>query len=207
MNNTATANDAMSVSALEYVRALELPSREAVLRRDPSVQQFWLSNRHVLADAWREWEEEKQDSLFKPDDSLLDAQLHTAVETAWQDPTKESAVQDLWHEVSEGVYMCQLFDPERLAELRGYLDEIADAQIPTRPPYGIVLNRYGAMLDPRSEGYLAAPGFQALYRELMDKYMRPSARLLFPEVMGYDTQTFGFSIQYQVGLDLSLIHI
>ena len=60
------------------------------------------------------------------------------------------------------------------------------------------------MLDPRSEGYLAAPGFQALYRELMDKYTRPIARLLFPEVMGCDTQTFGFSIQYQAGLDTSL---
>lgn len=203
MNNTATVNDAMSLSALEYARALELPTRDAVLRRDPSVQQFWLSNRHVLADAWREWEEE-QDSRYKPDASLVDAQLRKAVAQAWADPTKESAVQDLWQEVSDGVYMCQFFDPERLSELRAYLDDIADAKIPTRPPYGIVLNRYGAMLDPRSEGYLAAPGFQTLYRELMDKYMRPIARLLFPEVMGHDTQTFGFSIQYQAGLDTSL---
>ena len=58
MNNTAIANDAMSLSALEYARALDLPSRDAVQRRDQSVQQFWLSNRHVLADAWREWEAE-----------------------------------------------------------------------------------------------------------------------------------------------------
>ena len=34
--------------------------------------------------------------------------------------------------------------------------------------------------------------------------MRPVARLLFPEIAGYDTQTFGFSIQYQPGIDTSL---
>ena len=34
--------------------------------------------------------------------------------------------------------------------------------------------------------------------------MRPISRLLFPEVMGYDQQTFGFSIQYQPGMDTSL---
>lgn len=60
------------------------------------------------------------------------------------------------------------------------------------------------MLDKRSEGFLAAPSFQAFYRELLDSYMRPIARMLFPEVMGYDSQTFGFSIHWQAGMDTSL---
>ena len=60
------------------------------------------------------------------------------------------------------------------------------------------------MLDPRSEGYLAAPGFQGFYREMMDAYMRPVSRLLFPDVVGYDTQTFGFSIRWQASKDTSL---
>jgi len=34
--------------------------------------------------------------------------------------------------------------------------------------------------------------------------MRPIARLLFPEIVSYDTQTFGFSIQYEPGIDTSL---
>lgn len=34
--------------------------------------------------------------------------------------------------------------------------------------------------------------------------MRPISRLLFPEVMGYDTQSFGFSIQYQPSKDTSI---
>lgn len=157
-----------------------------------------------MSNAWAEWEESQNGDLFIPDDSLLDSKLRNAVKQAWEDPTKELAVQDLWEEVAPSVFQCQFFDPERLADLRNYLENIADAGIPLRPPYGIVLNRRGAMLDPRSEGYLAAPSFQAFYNELVDKYMRPIARLLFPEVMGYDTQTFGFSIQYQAGMDTSL---
>ena len=204
MTSTTTIQDSAPLSPLQHVRALELPSRQAVLHRSPSVQHFWDSNRALLVDGWKEWEAERGDQCFIPDDTLLDAKLRKAVMQAWQDPTQESAVKDLWQEVSTDVFMCQFFDPERLAELRTYLEEIANAQIPTRPPYGIVLNRFGAMLDPRSEGYLAAPSFQTFYRELMDTYMRPISRLLFPEVMGFDSQTFGFSIQYEPDMDTSL---
>ena len=38
----------------------------------------------------------------------------------------------------------------------------------------------------------------------MERYMRPISRLLFPDVVGYDTQTFGFSIQWQPETDASL---
>ena len=34
--------------------------------------------------------------------------------------------------------------------------------------------------------------------------MRPIARLLFPEIVGYDTQTFGFSIHYKPNTDTSI---
>lgn len=202
--NTTTAVNNTSLNQLERARALTLPSRDEMLVRAPSVQQFWNENRELLSKAWAEWENSNKDHLLTPDESLLDEKLRHAVTQAWEDPSKESAVSDLIQEVSPDVFQFQLFDPERLSEFRDYLDEIADAQIPMRPPYGIALNRGGAMLDPRSEGYLAAPGFQAFYRELIDKYMRPIARLLFPEIMGYDTQTFGFSIQYQAGVDTSL---
>ena len=38
----------------------------------------------------------------------------------------------------------------------------------------------------------------------MAQQMRPLARLLFPEVNGFDGQTFGISIQYQPGVDTVL---
>ncbi|MEO0443079.1 MAG: 2OG-Fe(II) oxygenase [Pseudomonadota bacterium] len=201
---TSTLNHLTHLSPLQHARALKLPSPAAMLSRSPCVQQFWDNNKHLLADAWIEWQENEKHRLFTPSDSLLDCTLRDAVMQAWEDPTKELAVQNLWEQVSTDVFQCQFFDPQRLVDLRKYLDKVANAQIPLRPPYGIALNRRGAMLDQRSEGFLAAPDFQTFYRELMDKYMRPISRLLFPEVMGYDNQTFGFSIHYQPGMDTSL---
>lgn len=192
------------LNALQQAKALELPSREAMLSRSPSVAKFWDENRYLLSDAWAEWEKGEADKLFPLDESLLDAKLRAAVEQAWESPETELTVKALLEEVSPDVFQFQLFDPARLVDLRHYLDAVANANIPLRPPYGIALNRGGAMLDKRSEGFLAAPSFQSLYQQLLDHYMRPIARLLFPEILGYDTQTFGFSIRYEAGVDTSL---
>lgn len=191
----------MTQSALERARAVERPTREAMLQRAPQVAQFWNDNQELFKHAWKEWEQANQTAL---DASVHDDRLRAAVEGAWKDPATEGEVKKLWEEVFPGVYKTQFFDPERLFVLRSYLDSVADAGIPLRPPYGISLNRGGAMLDPRSEGHLGASAFQTFYRDLMNTYMRPISRLLFPDVMGYDTQTFGFSIQWQADNDTSL---
>ena len=195
----------MSATQLQLARALALPSREAMLNREHSVQYFWYNNDQLLTQAWKEWEETEVDTTtFTLDDSLLDKNLREAVNAAWQDPSKEYLVKSLLEEVATDVYQFQFFDPERLAVLRGYLEKVWNANIPMRPPYGIVLNRRGAMLDKRSEGYLAAPSFQAFYNQVLNTYMRPISRLLFPEIIGYDTQTFGFSIYYDPSTDASI---
>ncbi len=193
-----------TTNRLEDARALELPDRESMLRRDASVQRFWIDNRQLLADAWAGWEAADGSPQVTLDDSLLDPELRAAVTQAWADPSTEHSVLDLLHEAAPGVFSFQFLDPERIAELRDYLEAVWDAGIPTRPPYGIVLNRRGAMLDPKSEGFLGAPTFQAFYRMVMDTYMRPIARLLFPDIVGLDTQTFGFSIHYQPDTDTSI---
>lgn len=194
----------MSTTALDRARTVTRPTRQAMLERHPSVQAFWTQNESVFADAWREWDHTNRDSKIALDRSLYAPKLRVAIEQSWAQPDQEARVRDLWTEVFPGVYKAQFFDPERLQDLRAYLERVAAADIPLRPPYGIVLNRGGAMLDPRSEGYLAAPTFQAFYQDLMDHYMRPISRLLFPDVFGYDTQTFGFSIQWQAGKDTTL---
>ncbi len=193
----------MALQSLTNARAIERPTREAMLQRAPSVQNFWDSNTKLFEQAWAEWETDT-DRASVLDSSLYDAKLRIAVEQAWDDPSKEGDVKSLWKEVFPGVYETQFFDPEKLSVLREYMAAAVDADIPVRPPYGISLNRGGAMLDPRSQGYLAAPNFQTFYRDLMDRYMRPISRLLFPDIMGYDTQTFGFSIQWQADADTSL---
>lgn len=191
-------------SALQQARALALPSRNEMLKRAPTVQRFWDSNRVLLENAWQEWDELNKQLADWVTESLISEPLRNAVALAWENPAREQAVANLWEEVLPGVYQAQLFDVEKLHLLRAYLDGVADAGIPLRPPYGIALNRNGGMLDARSEGYLAAPAFQEFYNLIMDKYMRPISRMLFPEIMGFDTQTFGFSIQYQEGMDTSL---
>jgi len=192
----------MDRTSLEAARAIARPTRDAMLQRDISVHHFWHQNRELFQNAWAEWEHSGNGHGLNA--SLYDPTLRAAVDQAWADPTKETAVKDLWKEVFPGVYEAQFFDPAKLSILRDYMAKVADAGIPLRPPYGISLNRGGAMLDSRSEGYLAAPSFQDFYRELMDSYMRPISRLLFADVMGYDTQTFGFSIQWQADADTSL---
>lgn len=192
-----------NTNALAAARALSLPTREASLKREASVSQFWKSNRNLLEEAWPEWEMENKDNLLVPDETLLDPRLRQAVNEAWGNPEKENAVADLWEEIIPGVYTAQFFDLERLVEFRTYLEAVVNSQIPKRAPYGIQLNRYGMMLDPRSEGHLAAPNFQAFYNDIMDRYMRPIARLLLG-TYGYDNQTFGFSIQYNPDKDKDL---
>lgn len=190
-------------NALEQARALTQPSREASLKRDLSVSQFWNSNRKLLEEAWAAWEIENKDNLLIPDETLLDPRLRKAINEAWENPEKENAVADLWEEIIPGVYSAQFFDLERLAEFRKYLEAVVNSKITKRAPYGIQLNRYGMMLDSRSEGHLAAPNFQTFYNDIMDRYIRPVSRLLL-DTYGYDNQTFGFSIQYNPDKDKDL---
>ncbi len=201
-STTTTANT--TSGQLQRARELEMPDRQSMLQRDASVRHFWHQHRELLTGAWAEWDRTTNGAVSVLDASLIDERLRTAVTQAWEDPTKESSVRELLTEVSPRVFAFQFFDPERLVVLRSYLEDVWDAGIPLRPPYGIVLNRRGAMLDPRSEGHLAAPTFQTFYRELLDTYMRPISRLLFPEVMGYDSQGFGFSIHYRPSTDTSI---
>lgn len=149
------------------------PTREASLNREPSVSQFWNNNRKLLEEAWAICEMENKDNLLIPDASLLDPKLREAIYEAWENPEKENAVADLWEEIIPGVYVAQFFDVERLAEFRKYIEDAVNSKIPKRAPYGIQLNRYGMMLDERSEGHLAAPSFQAFYNDIMNRYMRP----------------------------------
>ncbi|AXO79221.1 2OG-Fe(II) oxygenase [Olleya aquimaris] len=193
----------INTNALEQARALTQPTREASLNREPSVSQFWNNNRKLLEEAWATWEMENKDNILIPNESLLDPKLRKAINDAWENPEKENAVADLWEEIIPGVYVTQFFDVERLAEFRKYLEDAVNSKIPKRAPYGIQLNRYGMMLDERSEGHLAAPSFQAFYNDMMDRFMRPIARLLLG-TYGYDNQTFGFSIQYNPDKDKDL---
>ncbi|KAB0285415.1 2OG-Fe(II) oxygenase [Vibrio fortis] len=192
----------MTLNQLQQARDVQRPTRDSMLKRSPEVHAFWNSNRALFENAWSEWE--KSQDLAPLTELLIDHKLRDAINNSWADPAKENLVKELISEVAPGVFKFQFFDIDSIKELRNYFSSAASANIPLRPPYGIALNRGGAMLDARSEGFLAAPSFQTFYREILDKYMRPIARLLFPEIVGYDAQTFGFSIRYEPNTDTSL---
>ena len=54
----------MAMTSLEQVRAIARPSREAMLARDISVQQFWAQNTALFEQAWAEWVERQTDADF-----------------------------------------------------------------------------------------------------------------------------------------------
>ncbi|MEM1009862.1 MAG: 2OG-Fe(II) oxygenase [Myxococcota bacterium] len=122
---------------------------------------------------------------------------------------QELVLKEIFEEVAPGVYSVQLLDLSKVWIIREWFDAAAESGIPIRPPYGIVLNRKGFMVDPRSVGYWAAPDFQHFYKDvLIDSYVRPMSRLFFPDsiVATDDSESFAFSIQYQVGGDESIRH-
>ena len=45
----------MFANQLQLARALELPTRQAMLYREPAVQHFWNSNTDLITNAWSEW--------------------------------------------------------------------------------------------------------------------------------------------------------
>lgn len=186
--------------ALHLARQLSLPDRQATLRRDGAVHKFWNEHRTLLEQAWKEWDETPESKTLPAlDESVIHPDLRSAFHAAWENPSEdaESKIRNLWEEVHPGVYKCQFLDPDRIADLRAYF--MVESGIPVRAPYGIVHNRNGCMLDPRSEGYLALPAFQKFYREvLIDTYVRPLAYLFFGDYIQKQdaSESFGFSIHY-----------
>lgn len=199
--NASSFSAASRGGALEKARNLQLPSREETLMRSPSVYQFWDTHDKILEEAWKEWQQTEEAKTLPPlDASIIHPKLRQAVDQAWKDPTQEIHLKDVWEEVAPGVYAVQFFDMEKIHIIQSWMEAAAKSGIPTRPPYGIVLNRKGFMLDPRSVGYLAAPAFQSFYQDvLVNHYIRPLGRLFFPESIQSkdDSASFGFSIEYQ----------
>lgn len=104
MTYSTAIQHSIEADALTQARNLTLPSREAMLNRDVSVQAFWDNNRQLLKDAWLEWDKNETMGLKLPDESLLDSNLRNAVQQAWTNPENETLLIDLLHEVSQGCF-------------------------------------------------------------------------------------------------------
>ncbi|MEF1228193.1 2OG-Fe(II) oxygenase, partial [Vibrio fortis] len=133
----------MTLNQLQQARDVQRPTRDAMLKRSPEVHAFWNSNSALFKNAWSEWE--KSQDLAPLTELLIDHKLRDAINNSWADPAKENLVEELISEVAPGVFKFQFFDIDSIKELRNYFSSASSADIPLRPPYGIALNRGGAM--------------------------------------------------------------
>ena len=85
-------------------QALIYPSRESILERHPSVQEFWNTHNNLLINAWQEWDEKNKNTLRFSTEKLLDIKLREAIHKAWKNPLSESDVRDLLTEESQEYF-------------------------------------------------------------------------------------------------------
>lgn len=189
-------------SYLKRARELKAPAALSTDAGETEGVEFWNANSEVLRKAWLEWE--TQVNLPELDDTIYDPNLRDAVKAAWKDPSKEEDIRPLWKEIVPNVYTCQLLQPDRIADVRAYIDAAPTAGIPTRRPNG--MNRFGLILDPKTEGSVFISGLDKFYQNLVDEYVRPLGRLFFPEYMQSpdDAESYAFTIRYKEGEDVAL---
>ena len=192
-------------SYLKQARALKAPTALTESGGEAEGLEFWNQHATLIRNAWSEWETSQGDELPSLDDeAIYDPTLREAVKAAWKDPAKEEAIRPMWQEVVPSVYTCQLLQPDRIADIRAYIDAASDAGIPTRRPNG--MNRYGLILDPNTEGAVVIDGLDKFYQNLVNEYMRRLGRLFFPEYMQPpdDVESYAFTIRYREGEDVAL---
>lgn len=202
------ANDATNCSDLHRAQALQAPIPTSTLNGETEASDFWEHHSLLLKRAWEEWES-LQDLPNLNMENLLNKTLLSAVDTAWKDAQKEDDVKDLWEEVAPNVYKSSFFDPHQLHSLRTHLDQASfHSNIPTRRPNG--MNRYGLILHPSktTDGGVHLQEFSSFLEQLLDSYIRPMGRALFPEYVSKenkdDVNAYAFLIRYQQDQDVSL---
>lgn len=193
-------------SFLKRARALEAPSAATTESGETEGLEFWNQHGKLLRKAWLEWEETQQqvDALPELNQDVFEPTLKEAVQAAWEDPKKEHAIKPLWKEIVPNIYTCQLIQPDRIADIRAYIDAAATAGIPTRRPNG--MNRFGLILDPHTEGAVTMRGLDRFYQMIVDDYVRPMGRLFFSEYIQPpdDAESYAFTIRYKEGEDVAL---
>ena len=190
-------------SALKRAQELKAPAALLMDAGETEGLDFWNEHAQLLREAWLEWEQTLGD-LPKLDDSVYDPKLKEAIQEAWKHPSLEGNIRPLCKEIVPDVYKCQLLQPDRIKDIRAYIDAAPTSGIPIRRPNG--MNRFGMILDPKTEGAVTLAGLDEFYQNLVDEYVRPLGRLFFSEYMqaADDAESYAFTIRYKEGEDIEL---
>lgn len=193
---------AQQKSFLDLARSLEIPNVTATKNGETENLDFWQTNEKLLQQAWREWENEQQEKLpYLNEKTVMDSYLQESIIALWNSPTaykEEIMKKHFWNESIPGVYTCrQFFSPTGIERIRRHLKAATSSGIPTRRPNG--MNRYGLVLDKESEGGISYKEIDFFREWLVDDYVRPLGRMLFPEYIGPmdDVLSYAFTIHYK----------
>jgi hypothetical protein len=205
----SSSSSYQSQSNLEAAQKLDPPKPIGTQDAAGEDLDWWNEHSRVIYRAWREWEQQQQhwDELPTLDAALLvDQNLREAIEAAYDDPSKEEQVKELFESVAPGVYKFQLFDPNQIHSLRTYIDKASyQANIPYKRPNS--MNRYGLIINPPNMiGALNIQALTAFYQQFFHQYIRPLGSLFFPETVSHfdDDDSYAFTIRYKADEDLKL---
>ena len=186
-------------------RALTPPIPNATIDAEFEEAEFFELHGELFRAAWREIGL-ADDSLAPFDDARAIAPtiLHAiAALRAAPSVEREEAVRSLFNETAPGIFCVQLLREESIAALRTELIRVAAAGIPTRRPNG--MNRFGVILDETVDGAVSN-GIDVFVKALIDQYVRPLGRMLFPDIIGDgdDVEHFVFTVRYEPTKDATL---
>lgn len=215
-SSSASILPARSSSALSLARLLQPPDAVSTTGGETEDASFWDEHEQLIKLAWKEWElslrheEEgggKAPSLSPLQEGLVAEPLRSLVQQMWEEPTaeREGQIRNLLQAVVPGVFQFQLFSVQAVETIRQHLDAVRQSRIPLRRPNG--MNRYGLVLDDRTPGGVAYTELLQFQQQVVvDRFVRPLGRLLFPDLIGPgdDADSYAFTIRYQHGEDRQL---
>eukprot|EP01062_Namystynia_karyoxenos_P063633 TRINITY_DN56448_c0_g1_i1.p2 TRINITY_DN56448_c0_g1~~TRINITY_DN56448_c0_g1_i1.p2 ORF type:complete len:368 (+),score=91.96 TRINITY_DN56448_c0_g1_i1:89-1105(+) len=191
-------------SALAQARALlaEQPQSDGREGAEYDGHDWWERHESTLSAAWAELGAQHPELLAACgsaaafDELFIPGQLQRAAQGA-RDGLGEGAVRQLLRATAApGVWALEAVTGRFAAWLAAELRHRRAAGIPIRRPNG--MNRYGAILED--------VGLGAPVRMLVERYIRPIALMLFPEIAGPGDadEHFAFSVRYATGEDTDL---
>ena len=193
-----------STSALELARQLTPPNVTATTSGDVEGLEFWQAHDALLKEAWKEWHTSAKAELSELSQELLiPTALRAAIHHQWEVPTihgERFLLQDHLEPILDNqVYRIpQFLTEEGIRRIRHHLTEIKhSSKIPTRRPNA--MNRHGIVIDEETEGGVFYPELAEFRTWLVDVYLRPLGRALFPDSIGWgdDSCAYAFTIHYE----------
>lgn len=212
ITSTQTTHN-VTISFLEQARKLHFPTVQTTSDGELEHVAWWEQNSLLIRQAWYEWEHttfmEQSLSFLTSPQHTIHSSLYHAIHKAWRDPVLyEVPLQQLFTSiVPANIYVTQLLSPSGVSQLRAYLDAAAMSGIPMRRPNG--MNRYGQILHPADQvdGAISDSTIKQFCHDMVDKYLRPTARSLFPHYAGStedDIESYLFTVHYSSDQDLQL---